>query len=168
MLLLLGAMVLAAGSGLVLWDRERAYLEPVHSAANEQKTLTLLSATVEDIISEDLPRLETTIEEVANSNRDLQSVRVVDRDGQELVTWSRSEVPQAVKYWYVFESSYPLERFAHNISFEGDVYGTMTIEWDRTRAGMAADKHAYMMAFAAALIAFLAAVIGFRLGRSRG
>jgi hypothetical protein len=164
----LGSLILAAVVGLIMQNREQSFLDPIIAGANEQKTQVLLATTIEDIISEDLPRLETTIEQAVEHDPDIHSIKIADAKGKELVSWARSDLPQAVSYWFLFESRQPLQRLGKKVSFEGDIYGTMTIEWNRTRAAVAAEKHAYLVAFAVAFIIWLTSVIGFKLGRSRG
>ena len=138
----------------------------MNEADLKAKTELLLAATLEDVITEDRSRLETTVELYQESNPNFYSFAVADEDGNSLLSWQRagaSSQPQQVLMF--LPRSYPLQRSAVPVAFDGEVYGSMTVQWDQSAQRAQRDNHTYMMGGATAILCLIFALIGYRTGR---
>ena len=164
---LLLAAVAAAGAGLVLKQQEQGFFGAMMTSEGEQRVELLISASVEDIISEDVPRLETTLEQVMANVPAVHSIRVSDEDDKVLVEQKRSGGTLSETALFVGSES-SMQRLVKAVRFEGDTYGRMTVEWNQSGASAQVEKHAYMVAIMAAIACLLFGLVGFWFGRSRG
>jgi hypothetical protein len=164
---LLIVVVAATGAGIVLNGQERNFLNTMMAAESNQRVELLISASVEDIISEDVPRLETILEQVMANDPDVYSIRVTDEDGKVLVSQKKAANAQSGEVLAFMNSDFPLQRLVKDVRFEGDSYGKMMVEWDTMRTGAMIDKHAYMAAFAVAIMCLVFGMLGHWIGRSR-
>lgn len=105
----------------------RAEVEQLEQRFFEQAELTvsLLSGIMlENIIVEDVPVLETAMQEAVNRNKQLASIRLETYDGR-LLTQVVSTTPVDSHEKIVFQQ---------DITYEGEHFGSMIVEWS-TRAG---------------------------------
>lgn len=164
LLIVVGA---AAGTGLILKGQEHGYLSTMIAGETDQRIELLISASVDDIISEDVPRLETILEQVMLNDPDVYSIRISDEDDKVLVSQKKAANAQSGGASSFMGSEFPLERMVKDIRFEGDRYGRMAVEWSTMRSGTQIDRHAYTVAFAVAIVGLLFAFLGYWFGRSR-
>src|SRR5947207_14299302 len=96
--LLLGmALVTAAVSisaGLVARSFEQRYLATLLGAESEKKFDLLVAASTDEIISEDVPRLQTMLAGTIHRDASFAAVRVLDASGAVLYEWRREGLPQ--------------------------------------------------------------------------
>jgi hypothetical protein len=161
------AAVAAAGAGLFLKQQEQGFFSAMMTNEGEQRIELLISASVEDIISEDVPRLETTLEQVMANVPAVHSIRITDEDDKVLVEQKRSGGAQSEAALSFVGGESSMQRLVKAVRFEGDTYGRMTVEWNQSGASAQAEKHAYMVAFMAAIACVLFGLVGFWFGRSR-
>ncbi|WP_372884535.1 response regulator [Shimia sp.] len=90
-------------------------------------TVSLLNGLIlETIIAQDIPQLESAMQEVINRNQRLVSIELRDTEGRILV----SAPPKHLR------REDELTSFESDITAHGQVYGSMTVEWS-TREGQA-------------------------------
>jgi len=160
--LTLVAIVVALGASLILRHIERDYLITAMKMENQKKFELLLSSSLDDIISEDLPRLETTMSQVIKRDPDFHSARISNEDGTVLYSWRAGPRRVAHSFWPFYESNGDtLQRFTRDVTFAGEVFGQVTVEWDGSRTEIAVNKHAYIIAFAVVLICLVLALFGY-------
>ena len=75
------ALVAACGAAFALHQKEASFLSALDEAANASKSQLLLSASVEDIITEDRSRLETTVSQIQQRDAQFYGYKVTDEDG---------------------------------------------------------------------------------------
>ena len=155
------AVVAAAGAGLLLKQQEQRFLSAMMTGEGEQRVELLISASLDDIISEDVPRLETILEQVMENVPDVFLIRITDEDDKVLVEQRKGGGSQSMA------DGSPMQRLVKAVRFEGDTYGRMTVEWNQTRANAVVEKHAYMVASMAAIACVLFGLLGYWFGRSR-
>ncbi len=161
------AAVAAAGGGLVLKQQEMGFVSAMMASEAEQRVELLIAASVEDIISEDVPRLETTLEQVMANVPSVHSILIIDEDDKVLVEQKRAGGNQSDAALPFAGSDSSMQRLVKAVRFEGDTYGRMTVEWNQASASAQAEKHAYMVAFMAAIACVLFGLVGYWFGRSR-
>ena len=163
------ALVAAVLVGGFVQYQQDGYFAELNEAGVKAKTELLLAATLEDVITEDRSRLETTVELYQESNPNFYSFAVADEDGNNLLSWKRtgaSSQPQEVLMFLA--RSYPLQRSAVPVAFDGEVYGNMIVEWDQSALRAQRDTHTYVMGAVAALLCLVFALIGYHTGRRHG
>ncbi len=161
------AVAAAAGAGLVLKQQEQGFFGAMMTSEGEQRVELLIAASVEDIISEDVPRLETILEQVMANVPDVYSIRITDEDDKVLVSQKRTDGGQSATVPPLAVGDSSMQRLVKAVRFEGDTYGRMAVEWNLSRTNAQAEKHAYMVAIAAAVVCVLFSLLGYWFGRSR-
>ena len=130
------AVIVASVSGIGLRFIVQSYLTQQVAERAQDKLQVLLSSSLDDIISEDGPRLETTVQQLVQKDKQLSAIRVVNEVGKSLFAWRRTSVPPE-------ESSH---RFSKHVEFEGERFGTIFIEWDTVDDIREIRRYAYLIA----------------------
>ncbi len=164
---ILAVVVVAVIAALILKGQESGFLNAMMADQSERRIELLISASTEDIISEDVPSLETTLEQVILTDPDVHSIRVTDEDGKVLLSQSKAGGPQSEQILPMIEHEFPLQRFVMPVRLEGDPYGKMIVEWNPSRTGVQLERHAYFIAGAVVMVGILFGLFGYWFGRSR-
>ena len=162
------ALMAAVLVGGFVQYQEDGYFAALDEAGVKAKTELLLAATLEDVITEDRARLETTVELYQESNPNFYSFAVADEDGNNLLSWKRTGISKPQKFLMFLARSYPLQRSAVPVAFDGEIYGNMIVEWDQSAQRAQRDTHTYVMGAAAAMLCLVFAPIGYNTGRRHG
>ncbi len=141
--LLVGLIVLSvavgAVAGVVIRQVERSYLTSLITAESERKFELLLLSSMEDVISEDSPRIETTMNALIERDPSLLSSRIVNEEGLVLFSW---QPPAQVSQDRVLS-------FVQDIVFMGENFGTISVDWNVSGMDEEVNRHAYLMALSA-------------------
>lgn len=130
------AIVVSLLAGAILRITERQYLSAYIAASTEQKFDVLLSSSLDDIISEDGPRIETTMRQLIEHDRQLFSIRVLNEKGIELYAWRRrGEAPEE----HVLD-------FSKDVVFHGERFGEIRMKWDTSDANQEISRHGQLIA----------------------
>lgn len=130
------AVVVAFSAGVIVRNSERAYLGSLLSTESQRKFRLLVFASLDDVISEDIPRLQTTMEEVERRDTALASVRITNEDGRILYEWRRGG-----------SISQPdLLSFTRDVRLAGEHFGTFSANWDISELRHEVDSHAHKVA----------------------
>lgn len=162
------ALMAAVMVGGFVQYQQNGYFAELNEAGVKAKTELLLAATLEDVITEDRARLETTVELYQESNPNFYSFTVSDEDGNNLLSWKRTGASQPQIFLMFLKRSYPLQRSAVPVAFDGEIYGNMIIEWDQSALRAQRDTHTYVMGAVAAMLCLVFALIGYNTGRRHG
>jgi len=95
------------------------------------------AAAVESVISEDIPVLQTIVEQVAGPAEDIARVEVLNEQGVLLARWTRA--PDLKKDYENDDSEY--FSFSDTIVFEGEVFGEFRLVWDVTHGMNSIEDH---------------------------
>lgn len=158
-------LVIAILAGWLLHRMEAGFLASLSEADNVQRSELLLSATLEDIISEDRPRLETMVDQFQENNPSFHSFSVTNEDGQRLLDWRRTAMSEPRKFLMLFSRVYPVQRSVVPIELEGERYGTIVVEWDQSSVGVRHDNHAFATAAGISILCLLFYFVGYRVAR---
>ncbi len=130
------AILVCVAAGLIVRSAERNYLSSLLAMESEQKFQLLALATTDDIISEDIPRLQTTMDEVIRRDAELASLRIVNEDGRVLYEWQRPGASSIGR----------LVSFSRDIRLKGELFGSFTAAWDPSTADAQINRHAIIAA----------------------
>ena len=130
------AIVVSLLAGAILRGTERQYLSAYIADNTEQKFNVLMSSSLDDIISEDRPRIETTMRQLIEHDRQLFSIRVLNEMGVELYSWRhRDEAPEE-----------NILAFAKDVVFHGERFGEIRMKWDTSDSNHEINRHGYLIA----------------------
>ena len=166
--LFVAALLAAVLIGGFLQQKEASYFTALSETENTARTELLLAAMLEDIITEDRGRLETTVEIYQESNPHFSSFAVTDEDGNPLLSWKRAGVLEPQKVLMFFTRFYPSQKSVVPVTFEDENYGMITVEWDQSALGAQRDSRSYVMGAAVAILCLVFALVGYRIGRRNG
>jgi len=152
-MLVTGCTILGVGIGAAEFVRhnERAAFER-NFREHTQKLVSMLSATSLDaVLSEDRPVLETSIRQLVDNDPDVEAVRISNENGDVLTEW-------------VSESGAPREEsmdFTHDVTFAGESFGNIEVLWNVARQRAELREYAVRIYLYAIGIALLLATIVF-------
>lgn len=151
-ILVMGCTILAVGlsaAEFVRFNEKRAFERNFRDQT--QKLVSMLSATSLDaILSEDRPVLETTIKQLTDNDADVEAVSIQNENGEILTEWTRSD--------YIDESL--CLDFSHDVLLEGESFGRIDVTWNVER--QQADIEAYaskIYLYAAGISVVLALIV---------
>lgn len=132
-ILVMGCTILAVGlsaAEFVRFNENRAFERNFRDQT--QKLVSMLSATSLDaILSEDRPVLETTIQQLVQNDADVEAVSIFNENDEVLTQWNRSEQIDLDKCM----------NFTHDVLLEGESFGRIEVMWNVQR--QQADIRAY-------------------------
>ncbi|RTE65295.1 EAL domain-containing protein [Amphritea opalescens] len=135
--LLVALMVVAISVGELM----RLQLQSDYSArlrsTSEDTFLLLSAATLEPVISEDIPQLRSIVSEMVRLQPDIYAIRVMNEDGVLLASWSRAADQETMN----------LVSFSKEISFESEVFGMLSIDWSTQRLDHEVIRHTNIMRY---------------------
>jgi signal transduction histidine kinase len=129
-----------------------AMAKDAHEGAHQ--ILNVLTATMLDaVITEDIPQLETIINQAVSAEPSIQQVRISNEDNLTLLRWRRKQdVP---------EQELLVDR--QEITLEGELFGHMTLSVDMSEAYREIEHHINMMRLHLALLITLLAIASYGL-----
>ncbi len=147
------AIAVALAAGLIVNTVERRYLTAATEQEKQKVFDILISSLLEDLISEDVPHIETTMSLLTKRDRWLFSAEITNEAGQALYAWQREAPPQG-EVLATHEALAPYEpptpqhtlSFTRQVMFEDMPFGRVAIVWDVTDAYEEITAHAYMIA----------------------
>ena len=117
-----------------------------------QKLVSMLSATSLDaILSEDRPVLDTTIKQLVDNDSDVEAVSIFNENGEVLTEWNR---PSSIG------SDKGIE-FTHDVEFAGESFGSIEVRWNVERQKTEIQSYATRIYLYAIGISVLLAAIVF-------
>lgn len=151
-ILVMGCTILAVGlsaAEFVRFNENRAFERNFRDQT--QKLVSMLSATSLDaILSEDRPVLDTTIQQLVQNDSDVVAVSIFNENEEVLTHWSKSE----------FIDPELCMNFSHDVLLEGESFGHIDVQWNVQR--QQAEIQAYatkIYLYAAGISIFLALVV---------
>ena len=151
MIALAGAVfVVAFASGIVVKQLETNYLRQTLNQQSEQTFHVLSAASLEAVISEDGPMLQTIIHQIVGEEADLLSINIANEKDQSLARWVNRKAPEKVE---------PLS-FSKQIKYEGESFGSISIVWNFATMRHEIERHALIIQFSVGLgIVLMAAIV---------
>jgi len=134
--LILITAVVSTAAGLIVRNFERGYLTSQLITENERKFDLLVYATTDDIISQDVPRIETTMQNLMQRDSNLVSLQILNPAGQPLFTQHREQKSGTRK----------IQSFFRQIRLEGEFFGTFSAVWDLSAANRQINQHGFVFA----------------------
>ncbi len=155
------AVIVALVAGETIRQLESNYLR-TYTQSEKAKTFELLhSALLDDIISEDAPHIDTTMQQLIERDDAFDSARIAGETGNILFQWRRPREGE--------EGGTPERRvisFDRDIVFLGENFGNLSVEWDISATESQIRGHAYIIAFGVGGTCFLLSLLVYLLTTS--
>ncbi len=150
-ILVMGCTILAVGlsaAEFVRFNENRAFERNFRDQT--QKLVSMLSATSLDaILSEDRPVLDTTIKQLVDNDSDVEAVYIYNENNKILTQWKKSEI---------IDRSLCLD-FSHDVLLEGESFGRIDVTWNVERQQQEIRAYAIKIYLYAAGISLILALI---------
>lgn len=150
-ILVMGCTILAVGlsaAEFVRFNENRAFERNFRDQT--QKLVSMLSATSLDaILSEDRPVLDTTIKQLVDNDSDVEAVYIYNENNKILTQWKKSEN---------IDRSLCLD-FSHDVLLEGESFGRIDVTWNVERQQQEIRAYAIKIYLYAAGISLILALI---------
>ncbi|MCG7496394.1 response regulator [Vibrio sp. Of7-15] len=109
-------------AGEVVREYETRYLESKVESQLERHFSALSSIAIEDVLTEDIPRLETIVDQVVMHTPDIQYILICNEDKKHLVAWG--EKPE--------QAPPSMAVYQNKIALENEIFGYMKIGISKT------------------------------------
>lgn len=150
-ILVMGCTILAVGlsaAEFVRFNENQAFERNFRDQT--QKLVSMLSATSLDaILSEDRPVLDTTIKQLVDNDADVEAVSIFNENGEILTEWRKSD--------WIDESL--CMNFSHDVLLEGESFGRIDVVWNVQRQQTEIQTYATKIYLYAAGISLVLALI---------
>lgn len=144
-------LILCLISGEIVRFYEKNYLEEKVERQLQQYFTVLTAATIEDVLTEDIPHLDTILEYVASDIPDLSYVAIKNDQDKVLATWGVQPLKNSTESSQIYKT----------ISVEGEVFGSMSIAISRNNLVKGIDHHVGQMRFFSAISLLLLGVLSY-------
>lgn len=138
------AIIVALVAGETIRQLESSYLR-AYTQSEKEKTFELLrSALLDDIVSEDGPRIDTTMQQLIERDEAFDSTRITGEDGNVLFEWKRPHASDVEAEIGTHE--HRIVSFDRDIIFLGEKFGGLSVEWDVSATETQIGDHAIIIA----------------------
>lgn len=123
-------------AGLVVRHVEHAYLTARLAAESETKLDLLVTATIDDVVSEDIPRLQTTMSQAMRHDLTFARARITNATGGTLYEWQRDVPATGIK----------LVSSVREIRIKGELFGVFSAAWTLAAMEHEINQHSFGIA----------------------
>jgi two-component system, sensor histidine kinase and response regulator len=149
---LLALLVIAVLAMLFTGELVRRKSTDYLNADLERQSQIMLSmlagASMDAVISADLPVLATVVSEAGRRDADITFVAIYTRDRQEMAHWKRANLPAETN----------ISRYEQAITLEGETFGFIHIDWDISARQQEIDAHVWQIRLMV-MLALLATIV---------
>lgn len=138
-------------SGEIVRLYEKDYLEEKVERQLQQYFTVLTAATIEDVLTEDIPHLNTILEYVAPDIPDLCYVAIHNDQDNTLATWGIKPLENSTESSQIYKT----------ISVEGEVFGSMSIAISKNNLINDINHHVEQMRFFSAISLLFLGVLSY-------
>jgi len=118
-------LLMVLGTGKLTYYLEAKSLKTELMRQSQSKLNVLNVATLEAVISEDIPILDSVFSKIIKSDPDIESIDLFNENQNLLYHWQRnSSVPHSRKHLFSLNKAYQLE---------GEFFGEIKLQWDQKR-----------------------------------
>lgn len=153
------AIIVAFVAGSLIRNAERDYLNTYITEEKKKTIDLLLSSLLDNIISEDVPRLETTMFELIKRDPGLVLTTITNESGKTLFTWKQESVARPGAEWSFLQSEQRVLAFVREVTFSGYAFGTLEVGWDVGGADQEINRHVYRIIWGVGGVCFLLSIL---------
>ena len=149
------SLVVALAAGMFIRQSETEYLTSLLEQENQKKFSLLLLSALENVISEDVPQIETTLNQLIRRDPDIRFLQIRNAAGKTLFSWRSSEP--------IDDSAAGDLVYAKDIMFAGQRFGKFNAVWDSSRAARQVQARAFNIAIALGAVCFVLGLLFYTL-----
>ncbi len=140
------AIIVALVAGETIRQLESSYLR-TYTQSEKGNTFALLqSALLDNIISEDIPRIDTTMQQLIEDDEAFDSARITDEAGNILFEWKRPHADERGEKAEIGTHEHRVLSFDGDIIFLGEKFGGLSAVWDVSATETQIADHAITIA----------------------
>ena len=147
---LLASILFGAIAGKIVNQMETRHLYENHLLFTKKIFDTIISGSIEAIITEDRPILNTIVSELVAASKEIYYLSIHNEDGDILAEWKKNSHIRKEE----------LLPFSENVFYEGEIFGYIEIVWDTRILKQDLSDHVFsIQSFVVLTILLLAIVI---------
>jgi signal transduction histidine kinase len=161
------AITIALVAGSVIHRAERNYLSELVREEKVKIFELIMSSTLDDVISEDLPEIETIMRQVIEQDPELIALHIENESGSRLFQWrlpseSQREPGQMpgpnLAFWVSGDRELSLVK---PIELAGETFGHIMAVWDVSRSNREVARHTFLIVLAVGGVCGLLSILVF-------
>jgi signal transduction histidine kinase len=142
------AISMALVAGVVIHRTESDYLNDLVRDEKAKLFELIKSSTLDDVISEDVPQIHTTVRQVIEQDPELISLSIANEAGSSMFEWTRPQEeaqPSQLTLWSNDPSRHSL---TEEIGLAGEIFGHITVVWDVSKSDREVARHTFLIVLA--------------------
>ena len=143
--LTLATILVATAAGVIFHFFERQYLGSYITAEKEKSFGLLVSGLLDDIISEDVPGIETTMRQMIQRDSELAYAKITAETGNVLFEWRNPQPTHHGHFLPFMPHSNRALSIANKIEFSGETFGDLVVQWDISTAEEEITLHTFLV-----------------------
>ena len=153
------AIIVAFVAGALIRNAERNYLNTYITEEKKRTIDLLVSSLLDNIISEDVPRLETTMLELIRRDPGLVVTTITNESGNTLFTWKQDSVARPRAVLSFLQPERRVLSFVREVTFSGEAFGTLVVGWDVGGADQEINQHVYRIIWGVGGVCFIFSIL---------
>lgn len=153
------AVVMALVAGVVIHRTESDYLNDLVREEKAKLFELIKSSTLDDVISEDVPQIHTTVRQVIEQDPELVALRLENEAGSVLFDWTRETETQSRKGLKLWNDEPSRLSLSSAIDLAGENFGRISVAWDVSKSDREVARHTFLIVMSVggicALLSFL-------------
>ena len=143
--LILLAIAMALVAGVVIHRAESDYLNDLVREEKAKLFELIKSSTLDDVISEDVPQIYTTIQQVIEQDPELVSLHIENEAGSSMFAWNRQSDTTAPRRLALWGDSPSRLSLTAAIDLAGETFGRITVVWDVSKSDREVARHTFLI-----------------------
>ena len=139
------AIAMALVAGFVIHRAESTYLNDLVREEKAKLFELIKSSTLDDVISEDLPQINTMLRQVIEDDPELVSLYIENEAGSAMYDWKRESKGATRRQFALWDGSATRLSLTAAIDLAGENFGRITVVWDVSKSGREVARHTFLI-----------------------
>jgi signal transduction histidine kinase len=139
------AIAMALVAGIVIHRTESSYLNDLVRDEKAKLFELIKSSTLDDVISEDVPQIQTTIRHVIEQDPELVSLSIENESGSAMFEWIRQQEEAKSPSLALWNSAPSRHSLTEEIGLAGETFGHITVVWDVSKSDREVARHTFLI-----------------------
>jgi signal transduction histidine kinase len=139
------AISMALVAGIVIHRTESDYLNDLVREEKAKLFELIKSSTLDDVISEDVPQINTTIRQVIEQDPELVSLSIENESGSAMFEWTRQQDEEKSSQLALWSNNPSRHSLTEEIDLAGETFGHITVVWDVSKSDREVARHTFLI-----------------------
>ena len=139
------AIAMALVAGFVIHRAESTYLNDLVREEKAKLFELIKSSTLDDVISEDLPQINTMLRQVIEDDPELVSLYIENEAGSAMYDWKRESKGATRRQFALWDGSATRLSLTAAIDLAGENFGRISVVWDVSKSGREVARHTFLI-----------------------